>query len=187
MVRPDRRRPLPCPVRFYQADSLNGHYLRHADDVRLLELAAPRIEKISGMPLSPAARERLRRGMGGLKERAKTLRELAESATFYARSRPLPISAKAAELLAGAEDCLRRLAAALSAEADWTVAALETKVRRFAETEGVKLGQVAQPLRAALTGEGISPPIFEVMAVLGRDESLGRIEDALNMTRVAVA
>ena len=177
------------PARFDYAklDSLNGHYLRHAADTRLLELAAPRVEKIVGMPLSSAARERLRRGMGGLKERAKTLRELAESAAFYARSRPLLISAKAVELLTGAEGRLHHLAAALAAESDWTAAALESSVRRFSEAEGAKLGQVAQPLRAALTGEGVSPPIFEVMAVLGRDESLGRIEDALNKKWVAVA
>ena len=177
----------PARFDFAKLDSLNGHYLRRADDARLLELIAPRVEKIAGAPLAPLGRARLKRGMGGLKERAKTLRELADGAAFYARSRPLPISAKAAELLAGAEERLNRLAAALAAEPDWTVAALEASVRRFAEAEGVKLNQVAQPVRAALTGEGVSPPIFEVMAVLGRDESLGRIEDALNKNTVAVA
>ena len=177
----------PARFDFAKLDSLNGHYLRHAEDARLLELVAPRVEKIAGASLAPEARARLKRGMGGLKERAKTLRELADGAAFYARSRPLPISAKATELLAGAEERLNRLAAALAAEPDWTSAALESSVRRFAEAEGVKLNQVAQPVRAALTGEGISPPIFEVMAVLGREEALGRIEDALHKKRVAVA
>ncbi|MCC7016081.1 MAG: glutamate--tRNA ligase [Rhodospirillales bacterium] len=177
----------PARFDFAKLDSLNGHYLRLAEDARLVDLVAHRVEKIVGAPLAPEARARLKRGMGGLKERAKTLRDLANGAAFYARSRPLPISAKAAEILAGAEDRLDRLATALASETDWAVAALESAVRRFAEAEGVKLGQVAQPLRAALTGEGVSPPIFEVMAVLGRDESLGRIEDALNKKRAAVA
>jgi glutamyl-tRNA synthetase len=177
----------PARFDFAKLDSLNGHYLRQADDARLVELAAPLVEKTVGAPLAPEARARIARGMGGLKERAKTLRELAAGAAFYARCRPLPISAKAAEILAGAEDRLRRLADALRAETDWSGAALEAAVRRFAEAENAKLGQVAQPLRAALTGEGVSPPIFEVMAVLGRDESLGRIEDALDKKRAAVA
>ncbi len=177
----------PARFDFAKLDSLNGHYLRQADDARLVELVAVPVEKIVGAPLSPEDRARLKRGMGGLKERAKTLRDLANAAAFYARSRPLPISAKAAEILAGNTSLLQRLAAQLGAETDWSVAALESFVRRFAEGENIKLGAAAQPLRAALTGEGVSPPIFEVMAVLGRDECLGRIEDALNKTRVAVA
>ena len=177
----------PARFDFAKLDSLNGHYLRQADDARLVELAVPLVEKIVGAPLSPEARARLKRGMGGLKERAKTLRELANGAAFYARHRPLPISAKAAEILAGNAGLLQRLAAGLGSEADWSVAALESFVRRVAEGENVKLGALAQPLRAALTGEGVSPPIFEVMAVLGRDECLGRIEDALSKTRAAVA
>jgi glutamyl-tRNA synthetase len=177
----------PARFDFAKLDSLNGHYLRQADDARLVELIVPPVEKVVGQPLSPEARARLKRGMGGLKERAKTLRDLANGAAFYARRRPLPISAKAAEILAGQASLLQRLADGLGAEANWSVAALESFVRRFAEGESIKLGAAAQPLRAALTGEGVSPPIFEVMAVLGRDESLGRIEDALARTRAAVA
>jgi glutamyl-tRNA synthetase len=176
----------PARFDFAKLDSLNGHYLRQADDARLVELVTPMVEKIVGQPLLPEARARLKRGMGGLKERAKTLRDLANGAAFYARSRPLPISAKAAEILAGAEDRLRHLAETLAAESDWTAAALESRVRDLAEAEGVKLGQVAQPLRAALTGEGVSPPIFEVMTSLGRDESLERIKDALSKTSFSV-
>jgi glutamyl-tRNA synthetase len=177
----------PARFDFAKLDSLNGHYLRHADDARLVDLTLPRVEKIVGMPLGPEARARLARGMGGLKERAKTLHDLALGAAFYARHRPLPISAEAADILTDSGDLLKRLAAALTSESDWSMAALESFVRRFAEAEGVKLGQAAQPLRAALTGEGVSPPIFEVMAVLGRDESLGRIADALTKTRTTVA
>ncbi len=177
----------PARFDFQKLDSLNGHYLRQADNARLVDLVLPRVEKIVGASLDAAARERLARGMNGLKERAKTLQELADSAAFYARRRPLTVSAKAAELLAGAEDRLKELAAALAAESDWNAPALEAIARRFAEADNVKLGQVAQPLRAALTGEGVSPPIFEVMAVLGRDESLGRIDDVLRKTRAAVA
>ncbi|MBM3564907.1 MAG: glutamate--tRNA ligase [Alphaproteobacteria bacterium] len=177
----------PARFDFQKLNSLNGHYLRQADDGRIVELVRPLIAKIVGQPVDRNATERLKRGMAGLKERAKTLQELADSAAFYARSRPLVLSAKAAELLAGAEDRLKKLAGSLAAEADWTASALEARARQFAEAEAVKLGQVAQPLRAALTGEGTSPPIFEVMAVLGRDESLGRIDDVLRKTRAAVA
>ncbi len=177
----------PARFDFQKLDSLNGHYLRQADNARLVDLVAPRVEKIVGGHLDAAARERLARGMNGLKERAKTVRELADSAAFYARRRPLTISAKAAELLSGAEDRLGALAARLAAETDWSAPTLEATARRFADAETLKLGQVAQPLRAALTGEGVSPPIFEVLAVLGREESLGRIDDVLRKTRAAVA
>lgn len=177
----------PARFDFRKLDSLNGHYLRQADDARLVDLVAPRVEKIAGASLDAQARDRLARGMVGLKERAKTIQELADNAAFYARRRPLALSAKAVELLSGTEDRLKRLAALLALETDWSGAALEARARRFAEAENLKLGQVAQPLRAALTGEGVSPPIFEVLAVLGRDESLGRIEDILSKTRAAVA
>ena len=177
----------PARFDFQKLDSLNGHYLRQADNARLVDLVAPWVEKAVGAPLDASARERLARGMNGLKERAKTLKELADSAAFYARRRPLTVSAKAAELLSGADERLKALAALLAAQTDWSAPALEAAARRFAEAGNVKLGQVAQPLRAALTGEGVSPPIFEVMAVLGRDESLGRIDDVLRKTRAAVA
>jgi glutamyl-tRNA synthetase len=154
-------------------DNLNGHYLREADDARLAELVAARLGD-----LDPVGRARIERGMAGLKQRAKTLVELAQNARFYAAKRPIPISEKARALLTTeARALLAGLAPALAAT-DFSEAALEAAVRAFVEAAKVKLGQVAQPLRAALAGETTSPGIFEVMAVLGRDEALGRIDDA---------
>ena len=168
------------PARFDMAKLLNvnGHYLREAEDERLAHEIRPRLEAIVGRPLDPQQLERLRRGMAGLKPRAKTLVELAENAAFYVRPRPLPQDEAALRTL---DDAARGLIAGLRTELravePWTDQALEETVRRFAETNGVKLGKVAQPLRAALTGSTVSPGVFEVMAALGRDECLGRLAD----------
>ena len=167
------------PARFDmdRLTTLNGHYLRQCDDGRLVELVAA----MQGPAPSDAAGARLARGMSGLKERAKTLVELADSAAFYVAERPLEISPKAARLLEGdAPALLGRLRAALAALESWEVGALDQAARDFAESEGVKLGAVAQPLRAALTGSHASPGIFDVMAVLGRDETLARMADAVD-------
>ena len=157
-------------------DSLNGHYIRESDDRRLVALIVPLLaERLDGAPV-PEAAERLLAGMNGLKQRAKTLLELIESASFYCRAVPLPMTDKAAGLLGPeARGRLHGLAAALVALDTWTEPALEAAVRAFAEAAGVKLGQVAQPLRAALTGATASPGIFEVMAVLGRPETMARL------------
>ena len=118
--------------------------------------------------------------MTDLKSRAKTLNELAENAEFYVAPRPLKLSVKAAKLLPlDARERLGRVLLELRAMDDWSGPALEARVRAFAEAEGCKLGQVAQPLRAALTGSNALPGIFEVMAVLGPAESLARIADQL--------
>jgi glutamyl-tRNA synthetase len=168
------------PARFDMAKLLNvnGHYLREADNERLLLLLQPRLEALLGKPLDDAGRDRLRRGMDGLKTRAKTLVELAENAAFYVRPRPIPLDEGARRLLdeqARAE--LAGLRGELAASADWSEEAVEQTVRGFADRRGLKLGKVAQPLRAALTGSSTSPGLFEVMAVLGRDETLGRLAD----------
>ncbi|MBM3548299.1 MAG: glutamate--tRNA ligase [Alphaproteobacteria bacterium] len=154
-------------------DNLNGHYLREADNARLTQLVAERLKDVS-----PVALSRIERGMTGLKQRAKTMVELADNARFYTFVRPIPVSEKAKALLTPeAKALLAKLSPAL-AETDFSEAALEAAVRAFVEREKVKLGQVAQPLRAALAGETTSPGIFEVAAVLGREEALGRISDA---------
>jgi glutamyl-tRNA synthetase len=118
--------------------------------------------------------------MAGLKARAKTLNELAESARFYVARRPLALDEKARKLMTG--EARQRLAA-LADElkgAEWRADTLEQLVRGAAERQGAKLGSLAQPLRAALSGATVSPPVFEVMEVLGRDETLARIGDALS-------
>ena len=165
------------PARFdrEKLDSVNAHYLRAADEDRLLEL----LEAFLAAPPDEAGRARLRAGLGALLPRAQTLVELAEAGAFYTASRPLEPDAKAARLLAdeAARTLLARYAAALEG-AEWTEAALETATRAFAEIEGLGLGRVAQPARAALTGRTASPGLFEVLAALGRDEALGRLRDA---------
>ncbi|MBR9970775.1 glutamate--tRNA ligase [Magnetospirillum sulfuroxidans] len=158
--------------------NLNGHYMRNADDARLVELLAPLLAAKLGHAVDADAQARLLAGMGGMKERAKTLVELTDLAAFYARRRPLALDDKAAKVAADAEQMalLSEYAATIEA-AEWKKDVLEEAARVFAEGKGQKLGKVAQPLRAALTGSSVSPPIFEVMEVLGRAETLGRIAD----------
>ena len=163
---------------FAKLDSVNGHYIREAQDARLAALIRPIIENKRGGPLDPHGAARIQRGMKGLKQRAKTLIELADAALFYAAARPLTLDDKAAKLLTPeAKAILKGLGAHLAAQAQWDEPALEAAVRGFAEAKGLGLGKVAQPLRAALTGSGASPGLFEVMEVLGREEALGRIAD----------
>ncbi len=164
----------PSRFDFTKLDNLNGHYLREADDGRLADDVLKRL----GLSGRPDLADRLRRAMPGLKARAKTLKELAENAVFYTATRPIPMADKAKALLTpDGRALLGRLAVTLAAPGEWTAAGLEAAVRDFVESENVKLGQVAQPLRAALTGSATSPGIFDVMEVLGRQESLGRIAD----------
>ncbi|MDX2223211.1 MAG: glutamate--tRNA ligase, partial [Rhodospirillaceae bacterium] len=169
------------PARFDMAKltNLNGHYIRESSDARLVDAVRPFIEKKLGAGLSPDALSILARGMTGLKQRAKTLVDLADSALFYVRARPLVPDAKAAAILAdGGRALLAEFAPQLGAFTDWTASALENWARGVSEARGLKLGQVAQPLRVALAGSTVSPPVFEVMEVLGKPESLARIADA---------
>jgi glutamyl-tRNA synthetase len=166
----------PSRLDFAKLDNLNGHYIREADNARLVELIAPQV-KPDGT-LSPVEEARLLDGMDGLKARAKTVLELARNAAFYVAARPLALDDKAAALAKSeARALIASLAASLGPIMEWTEPALEAAVRKFSEDQNVKLGNVAQPLRAALTGSTTSPGIFEVMRVLGRDESLARITD----------
>ncbi|HLT01570.1 MAG TPA: glutamate--tRNA ligase [Geminicoccaceae bacterium] len=165
--------------------SLNAHYLRQKDDAELADLIAPRLEA-QGLRIDEEARARLVAAMPGLKPRATTLVDLAERARFYVVARPIPIDERAAKLLdRSARERLATLAEALREVRDWNEAELEATVRAQAEAAGIKLGQLAQPLRAALTGATASPGIFEVMAVLGREEVLGRLADAIEPVNAA--
>ena len=158
--------------------NLNAHYLRETADAALLPLVLPRIEEKLGGALDADARERILRGMSGVKPRARTLVELADNLAFYARSGAPPISDdKARALLTpDARAVMVKLVPALELQAnDWSEKAIEEAVRKFAEANGLKLGQVAQPLRVALTGSTASPGIFEVLAVLGPAESKARL------------
>jgi glutamyl-tRNA synthetase len=171
------------PSRFdlKKLEHLNGHYIREASDGRLAGLIAPRVAAAIGRDLATGELELLAKAMEGLKPRAKNLNELAEGAAFLVKSRPLDLDEKAAELLAGdAPGLIARIHGALSVLDEWTALTTEAAVRAVAETASVKLGQVAQPLRAALTGRATSPGIFDVLVLLGRDESLARIADRLD-------
>lgn len=167
----------------FDADKLshiNAHYMREADDAYLLDIVWPMIEKALDGHVADGGRDRVLAGMAGLKERAKNTLELTESASFYAHSRPLTLTEKAAKLLSGdGLEHLRDFRAILADTSDWTAETLHGAAGTFAETRELKLGKVAQPLRAALSGSNVSPGIFEVMEILGRDESLARIDDAL--------
>ena len=168
----------PAQFDFAKLDSVNAHYIREADDARLVKLIIPRLENALGYALPDTARQRLLRAIPDLKPRAKTLAELAEKAVFYVAPRPILPTGDAAKLLTPqARQLLGELGDGL-AGSDWQAATLEARLRDFIGEKGLKLGAVAQPLRAALTGSTASPGIFEVMEVLGRDETLGRIEDA---------
>jgi len=169
---------------FAKLEALNGVYMRQSDDRELYDAL---IDTLPHLPngnallekLDETGRARLLAAMPGLKERAKTLVELADSAAFLFATRPLAMDEKAAQILAdGGKQVIADLLPRLEAVTGWSAAATEAEVRTFAEETGLKLGKVAQPLRAALTGRGVSPGVFDVLEVLGREESLGRLRDA---------
>ena len=181
----------PARFDFAKLESLNGHYIRQTADADLLAALEQLLPHIAGGDalagqMTPALRDRLLAAMPGLKERAKTLIELFEASRFVWTGRPLNIDEKAKALLTTeAKGAIGALLPELTAIADWSAAAVEAVVRAFAERAGLKLGAVAQPLRAALTGRTTSPPIFDVLAVLGREESLARLRDQAETPAVA--
>ncbi len=168
----------PARFDFKKLENLNGHYMRESDDAALAALAAPAIEAEIGRDLNENEKSLLQRSMSSIKPRAKATGDLAESASFLFRTRPLKLDEKAEKLLQDeAPALLTKLLPELEGLSDWTEEALDTAVREFAEAQDVKLGKVAQPLRAALTGQSVSPGIFDVLLLLGKEESLARIAD----------
>lgn len=168
----------PARFDFVKLDNLNGIYMREGDPAALLAALLPLVEKALGRPLSEVLHKRLERGIEGLRSRARNLVDLAENAMFYVVERPLSVNAKAQKILNDqARARLARLQTVLGALEAWDEATVEAAVRDFAEAEGCKLGDAAQPLRAALSGSNSSPGIFEVMDILGRDECLARLSD----------
>ena len=164
----------PSRFDFKKLENLNGHYIREADDARLAQLVADRLG------LSAEQKPLLIKAMPELKPRANTLIQLAESAAFLFAERPVEMDEAASALLT--PDARYLLGAAhkqLVALANWDSPSLEAAIREVAEASGAKLGKLAQPLRAALTGRTTSPGIFDVLALLGRDESLARIADQM--------
>ena len=164
----------PSRFDFKKLENLNGHYIREANDTRLAGLIAPTLG------LDDAQQALLVRAMPELKARAHTVDQLAEGAQFLFATRPLDIDDSATALLTSeSRQILSQAHRALCGLAEWDSASLEAAIREVAEGSGVKLGKLAQPLRAALTGRTTSPGIFDVLALLGRDESLARIADQM--------
>lgn len=158
--------------------NLNGHYIREADDARLAGLVAPRLAAIVPAFSAETGRGLLEKAMPVLKVRANDLNELAAGAAFLFVQRPLALTEKAAALLTDeAKTLLCAVLERLDAQNDWTLAGLEATLKTMAEDRGLGLGKLAQPLRAALTGQTTSPGIFDVLFLLGRDESLARIRE----------
>jgi glutamyl-tRNA synthetase len=168
----------PARFDFAKLEDLNGRWMRETDDAALLA-EIERLIAATGRPEpTEAQRAALLHAMPGLKPRAKTLVDLLEGADYIFAERPLGLDQKAETLLTPeARDNLSHLIPHLRDASDWSGERLEQAVRDFAEARGLKLGKVAQPLRAALTGRAVSPGVFDVMETLGREESLARIED----------
>jgi glutamyl-tRNA synthetase len=173
----------PARIDFAKLENLNSHYMREADDEALLKALLDALPHLPGgqavmEKLNPVRLAQIRKAMPGLKERSKTLVELLDGAGFLFAERPIKPDANASAVLdETARRNLTRIGEALAAAESWSAEATESIVRKFAEQNGLKLGQAAQPLRAALTGRVTSPGIFDVLAVLGREESLSRIAD----------
>ena len=167
-------------------EALNGIHMRQMDDDALLAALIDTLPYLdNARPLAGAItddrRTQLLAAMPGLKERAKTLVELVDGAMFLFAERPLALDEKASAILdAGSRALLSELLPKLEAAPAWHVDTLEGIVRDHAEQNGLKLGKVAQPLRAALTGRATSPGVFDVLVVLGKDESIGRIRDQID-------
>jgi glutamyl-tRNA synthetase len=173
----------PSRFDFVKLENMNGHFMRAMPDEELLTALIDSLPYLKGGPeiaarLDAPMRAKLAAAMPGLKERAKTLVELLDGAGFLFAERPLSLDDRAREIIAtGGRAHLAALLPRLKAVVDWTSAATEAAVRDYALEQGAKLGQIAQPLRAATTGRATSPGIFDVLAVLGREESLGRLAD----------
>jgi len=173
----------PARFDFAKLENMNGHYLRATDDAELLDLLIATLPYLEGGPalatkLDEKGKAQLAAAMPGLKARAKTLNELLDGAAFLFAERPLPMDAQAGRILAaGGRARLADIAPRLAALDEWSAQSTENAVREASVAMGVKLGDLAQPLRAALTGRATSPGIFDVLAILGREESLARLDD----------
>jgi glutamyl-tRNA synthetase len=168
---------------FAKLENLNGHYIRHTPDAELLAQFIDFLPHAEGgaalkAKIDEAMMARLLRAMAGLKDRAKSLVDLKNGAQFLFAERPLPMDDKARQIIAdGSKQVLAEVLPVLERVPDWQALEIEAAVKAHAEAKGLKLGKVAQPLRAALTGTSTSPGIFDVLEVLGRPESLARIRD----------
>jgi len=158
---------------------LNTEYIKACDNSKLAELLEPFFSKI-GVTVSEQSKKYLEQGLTSLKPRAKTLVELAQQSAFYVKDAPLPLDEKAAASLnSEGKALLKDITALLTSVGEWNNDTLYTSLNGFATERGLKFPQVAMPIRAALTGSSNSPSISEIMAVLGRDESMRRLHGVL--------
>jgi glutamyl-tRNA synthetase len=173
----------PARIDFAKLADVNGHYVRQSSDEELIRRIRDFLPEAEGGPavlsrFEKVGWDKLATALPSLKTRAKTLKELVEGAAFLLAVRPLKLDEKAANLLdADGKAAIAGLLPALAAVTTWDVPTLEAAVRAYSEQGSMKLGKVAQPLRAALTGSTVSPPVFDVMAALGREEVLARVRD----------
>ncbi|HCQ53331.1 MAG: glutamate--tRNA ligase [Brevundimonas diminuta] len=173
----------PARLDFDKLAHVNAHWLRLADDDRLAKLTLD-AHLARGRTLQPDDEERLLRAMPFVKDRAKTIPELADQTAFVLQARPLALNEKSAGLLQGESgQRISRLRERLGLFQSWDVFALEAELKAFAEEEGVGFGKIGPSMRAALTGGSASPDIARTLCALGRDESLGRLDDALQQTK----
>lgn len=166
------------PSRFdtVKLTNLNAHYLREANNDRLVGLISPLMESQLERPLTDLERQRILLGMNGLKQRAKTILDLARDAEIYIEVKPY--DEKAQKIVTPeTQKIVTHVCRKIKRLEDFSEASIEGEMRAISEELGEKLGNIAQPLRVALTGSTISPSVFEVMAILGRDESLIRLEN----------
>lgn len=172
----------PARFDFVKLANLNGHYMREAENETLVALLLPFLEANHGLVLDTESRDILKRGMTGLKDRAKTMVELSDACLFYIA--PQPMDENALKILnEEGVTLLSHITESLSAfpETSWSEEQLENLMRDLAEEQGLKLGKLAQPLRAALTGKNISPSVFEIMHVFGKDRTLERLKRVTNL------
>ncbi len=173
----------PARFDFAKLENLNGHYIRHTGDTQLFEHFLNFLPHVEGgremlASIDDTMRSRLLKAMPGLKDRARTLVELMAGARFLFLTRPFPLDDKARQIMAdGGTEALAGLLPVLGSVDNWVAPDIEAAVKAHAEASGLKLGKLAQPLRAALTGTTVSPGIFDVLEVLGREEAVMRISD----------
>lgn len=158
--------------------NLNGHYIRNTEDSDLISQLQPQLSELLGGEPDPVWLKRLELLLPSLKPRAKDLVEMAESAKFLFRQRPLKLDNKAVKLInSDSQAIISKLIDELESLATWEIEALEAQIRSFSDSQSLKMGKIAQPLRAMLTGSTISPGIFDVLFSLGQEETLARLRD----------
>jgi glutamyl-tRNA synthetase len=164
--------------------SLNGHYIRQSNDDNLIKIILPLLRSSLGKKFSQESESRLKQGISGLKERAKTISDLVEGAEIYARLRPFDLDENALKFLddVGIKH-LESIRLVLSEMESWKAKDIKENIKNYSDGLAVKLGEVLQPLRVALSGGLSSPSLFEVIEIIGPDETLSRIDDVLKLNK----